>query len=71
MTLEFLRPARIDEVLEVETRVKHLTAATLVLSQAVLRGSERLFEAEVTVVLVSIKGRVLRLSQALRTALDG
>ena len=69
MTIEFLRPARIDEVLEVETRVKELTAATLVLAQSVSRDGERIFEAEVTVVLVSQSGRVLRISQALRRAL--
>ena len=69
MTLEYLKPARIDEVLEIETRVKELTAATLVLDQAVTRGQDRLFEAVVTVVLVSQSGRVLRLSNALRKVL--
>lgn len=69
MHLEFLKPARIDEVLEVETRVKDLTAASLVLAQAVIRQGTRLFEAEVTVVLVSQSGRVLRISQALRQSL--
>ena len=71
MALEFLKPARIDEVLEVETRMLALTAATLVLAQTVSRDGTRLFEAEVTVVLVSQSGRVLRVSQALRQALAG
>ena len=70
MTLEFLKPARIDEVLEVATRVKAMTAATLVLDQVVTRGDDRLFEAEVTVVLVAAAGKVLRLSTALRKALE-
>lgn len=69
MQLEFLKPARIDEVLEVATRVGELTAATLVLAQAVSRGGEILFEATVTVVLVGQSGRVLRISKALRRAL--
>ena len=69
MSLEFLKPARIDEVLEVTTRVRELTAASLVLDQAVSRGEDRLFEATVTVVLVSRTGKVLRLSKALRGAL--
>ena len=71
MGLEFLKPARIDEVLEVETRAKALTAATLVLAQSISRAGERLFEAEVTVVLVSQSGRVLRLAPALRAAMTG
>jgi acyl-CoA thioester hydrolase len=69
MALEFLRPARIDEVLEVTTRVKETTAATLVLDQRVCRGATELLTAEVTVVLVARSGKPLRLSTALREAL--
>ena len=69
MNLEYLKPARIDEVLEVTTRVKELGAASLVLDQRIARAGVPLFEAEVTVVLVSQSGRVLRLSKALRGAM--
>jgi acyl-CoA thioester hydrolase len=69
MQLEYLKPARIDEVLEVATRVKSLGAAALVLDQHITRAGVTLFEAEVMVVLVSQRGRVLRLSQGLRTAM--
>jgi len=69
MALEFLKPARIDEVLEVTTRVKETTAATLVLDQCIRRGATELFTAEVTVVLMSRSGKPLRLSAALRNAL--
>ncbi len=71
MTLDFLKPARIDEVIEVETRVKSLTAATLVLAQTISREAETIFTAEVTVVLVALSGRVLRLSSALTSSLAG
>jgi acyl-CoA thioester hydrolase len=70
MALEFLKPARIDEVLEVATRVKETTAATLVLDQRVSRDGTDLFTAEVMVVLVSVSGKPLRLSAALRDALQ-
>jgi acyl-CoA thioester hydrolase len=70
MALEFLRPARIDEVLEVATRVKDTTAATLVLDQRVARDGVELCAAEVTVVLVSASGKPQRLSDALRDALQ-
>lgn len=69
MALEFLRPARIDEVLEVVTHVKAVTAATLVLDQRISRDGVELATAEVTVVLVSVAGKPLRLSAALREAL--
>lgn len=69
MKLEYLKPARIDEVLEVTTRVREIGAATLTLDQSISRNGSRLFEAEVTVVLVSVSGKPMRLSQAVRRAL--
>jgi acyl-CoA thioester hydrolase len=70
LTLDYLAPARIDEVLEVTTRVKDLTAATLVLDQRVSRtGADSavadLVRAEVTIVLVTVSGRVLRIGKVL------
>jgi len=69
MKLEYLKPARIDETLEVETRVKEIGAASLALFQTIFRTDTPLFEAEVLVVLVSIAGTPLRLSKVLRLAL--
>jgi acyl-CoA thioester hydrolase len=70
MTLEFLRPARIDDLLEVRTRVKETTAATLTLDQRISHEGREIFTAEVMVVLVSQSGKPLRLSSALREALQ-
>lgn len=70
MTFEYLKPARIDELLEVVTRVKTMGAASLTLSQSVRRGATTLVEAEVTVVLISVSGKPLRISGALREAFD-
>jgi acyl-CoA thioester hydrolase len=69
MNLEFLRPARIDEMLEVTTQVERMTAASIVLAQRVVHLGVTLCEAQVTVVLVSQSGKVLRLSEALRRGL--
>ena len=68
MTLEYLRPARIDDVLEVVTSVKEIGAATLVLDQRIVCDGRAIFEANVTVVLVSVSGKPLRIPAALRTA---
>ena len=70
MTLEYLKPARIDEILEITTRVKEIGAAHLVLEQAISRDGKALFTAEVTVVLVSVSGKPLRLSGPLRAAFE-
>lgn len=68
MSFDFARPARMDDLLEVETRVKELGAASVTLIQTISRDGARLVEAEVTVVLVSISGKPLRLSDAVRGA---
>lgn len=66
MNLEYMKPARIDEILEIETRVKETGAAHLVLDQRILREGVVLFTAEVTVVLVSVSGKPMRIAPALR-----
>ena len=72
MNCEFLRPSRMDDVLTVETRVKELGGASVTLNQTVMGAQGRpVFEAEVTVVLVAVSGKPLRLSAAIRTAFDG
>ncbi len=68
MTFDFLKPARIDELIEVKTRVKGIGAASLTLLQGVERGQTTLIEAEVTVVLISVSGKPLRISNTLREA---
>ncbi|CAN0416057.1 unnamed protein product, partial [Phaeothamnion confervicola] len=68
MALEFRKPARIDEILEIATSIDEIGAAHLVLDQRISRAGMPLFEAKVTVVLVSVSGKPMRLSQAIRTA---
>jgi acyl-CoA thioester hydrolase len=71
MNCEFLRPSRMDDVLEIETRVKALGGASVTLIQTVNNAGRAVFEAEVTVVLVAVSGKPLRLSSAIRTGFSG
>jgi acyl-CoA thioester hydrolase len=61
MVCDFLKPARIDDLLEVETRFREMGGARLELDQKVSRSGEILFSAQVTVVLVDAAGRPRRL----------
>ena len=70
MNCEFLRPGRMDDLLEVETRVKELGGASVRLMQSISAEGRRIFEADVTVVLVSMSGKPLRLSKAVRAAFN-
>ncbi len=68
MNCDFIRPGRMDDLLEVETCVKDLGGASVTLLQSVSTGGRRIFEAEVTVVLVSMAGKPLRLPDGIRQA---
>lgn len=73
MAIEFLKPARIDDLIEVETRPGKLTGARAIVHQTIRRGDEVLVTAEVTVVVLNSSGQLARMPASLsrRIASDG
>ena len=69
MNCEFLRPAKFEDVLEVETRLVEMSGARFELAQAVKRGEETLFSAAVTVALIDKAGRPKRITAEVAAAL--
>ena len=61
MVCEFLRPARFDDVIIVETMPTKMAGARFDLSQRVLRGADVLFTTEVTVAIIDRRGRPMRI----------
>ena len=70
MSLDFLRPAIMDDLLTVATRTRELRGASMTLSQEVRRGGDVLVTADVTVACVR-DGRATRLPDSLRAKLSG
>jgi acyl-CoA thioester hydrolase len=68
MTCDFLRPAKFDEVLTVESTPGDAAGARFEIKQRVLRGDDVLFTADVTAVFIDGRGRPKRLTAALREA---
>jgi acyl-CoA thioester hydrolase len=66
---DFLKPGRIDDLLEVQTRVLDLAGARIMLRQTITRDHETLVDAEVTVVLVNREGRARRIPETVRHVL--
>jgi acyl-CoA thioester hydrolase len=66
---EYLRPARLDDAIEVTTEATEIGAATCRMRQRVLRGDEVLAELDVTVACVAASGRPSRLPPPVRHAL--
>jgi len=68
MQLEFLKPARMDDLLEVVTRTLEVKGASITLAQEVRRGDIVLLEAKVKVAFVS-GGQARPIPKALRVAM--
>jgi acyl-CoA thioester hydrolase len=68
MRIEFLKPARMDDVLDIVTAPQEVKGASITLHQQVLRGDELLVEAQVRVACVS-GGRARPIPKALRLAM--
>jgi acyl-CoA thioester hydrolase len=65
MVCDFLKPARIDEVLEVESRFAGLSGARIEIDQRVIRAGDTLFQATVTAALVDGQGRPKRFPRSI------
>jgi acyl-CoA thioester hydrolase len=68
MQIEFLKPARMDDVLEIETRHREVKGASITLEQRITRAGELLIEAQVRVAFIS-GGRARPIPKALRLAM--
>ena len=68
MTIEFLKPARMDDVLDVVTSYEEVKGASITLQQRILRGEELLIEAQVRVAFVC-GGRARPIPKPLRIAM--
>ena len=70
MNIDFLKPARMDDLLTIETSPRAIGGATLELDQRVLRGEEVLITAAVRIACVA-NGRPARIPKGVREALGG
>jgi acyl-CoA thioester hydrolase len=68
MSIEFLKPARMDDLLAIVTAPEEVKGASMTLHQRVMRGEEVLSEAHVRVAFVS-GGRARPIPKPLRTAM--
>jgi acyl-CoA thioester hydrolase len=60
MEIDFLSPARIDDVLTIDTRTERVSGARIFMAQQIRRGDELLIEARVEAAIVGEAGRPKR-----------
>lgn len=70
LTIDYHRPALMDDVLEVRTRTEDVRGASLVIAQRILRGDELIVSADVRVAAIA-GGRPVRIPDTLRRLLQG
>jgi len=69
MQIDFTRPARIDDLLSVQTRFIAARGARIEARQSVLRGEEVLVSADVQIACIDLEGRPRRLPKSLLSLL--
>jgi len=60
MEIDFRQPARIDDILEIETRMAAISGARITMAQRILRGDQVLVEARVEAAIIGRDGRPRR-----------
>ena len=68
--LDYRAPARLDDLLEVRSRLVEMRGATLRAQQAIRRGGEDLVTLAVRVACVALNGRPIRMPPVLRGRLE-
>lgn len=67
--LDYIAPARLDDALEIHSRIIELRAASLRLTQIVKRAAEDLVRTEIRLACVGAGGRAARMPRSARDAL--
>ncbi|MEM1050134.1 MAG: tol-pal system-associated acyl-CoA thioesterase [Pseudomonadota bacterium] len=66
MDIDFVRPARIDDVIEVHTKVSEMRGARLILDQEIVKDHTLMTRARVTIALSASDGRPRRIPDLVR-----
>lgn len=67
--IEYLRPARVDDALEVHTRFAEMSGARMIAVQAIRKGGHDLVTARVEACIIGLDGRLKRIPAPFRAAL--
>ena len=69
VTVDFLKPAMLDDLLTIETRLNDINRVSLHMHQAVKRGAETLVTMEVKLVVVGSGVKLTKLPEPIRKAM--
>lgn len=70
LTVSYRSPARLDDIITVETTLTSAKGARMVFDQKILRGDELLASGEVIVAVITLDGRPRRMPAAMKRRMD-
>ena len=65
LNINYLKPAFFEDIIEVQTSLKLLSRVKLNFNQKIIRNNELLAEAEVIVIPINTKGKIIKLNEDL------
>ena len=65
LNINYLKPAFFEDIIEVQTSLKLLSRVKLIFNQKIIRNNELLVDAEVIVIPINKKGKIIKLNQEL------
>ena len=65
LNINYLKPAFFEDIIEVQTSLKLLSRVKLIFNQKIIRNNELLVEAEVIVIPINTKGKIIKLNEDL------
>ncbi len=67
--IEYRKPARLDDLIEVRSRLLHLSGARMIVDQAIFCQSRQLTSGQVQACMMTLTGKVRRIPQQIRDKL--
>ena len=65
LNINYLKPAFFEDIIEVQTSLKLLSRVKLIFNQKIIRNNELLVDAEVIVIPINTKGKIIKLNEDL------
>ena len=65
LNINYLKPAFFEDIIEVQTSLNQLSRVKLTFNQKIIRNNELLVDAEVIVIPIDTKGKIIKLNQEL------
>ena len=68
--INYIKPASLEDVLEIKSNIKEITKTSFFMIQKIFRGSDQITEAEIHLVTIDKKGKPAKIPENLKDELE-